>query len=164
MPNRSIPSLLLTAAALLVAPAMGAEDHAHHHAGHAAPGAAMPDGREPVKFPPDLAAHTRANMRDHLLAIQEMTAYLSEGKYDLAAHTAEQRLGMSSLPSHGAHEVAKYMPAGMKAIGSGMHRAASEFSLAAQNVNVTGDLKPALAALARLQGGCVACHAGFRLE
>lgn len=154
-------SLLL--ATLLAIPAAQAEDtHAmhHHHATQAMPA----DGRVAVAFPAALAEHTRANMRDHLLAVQEITAWLGEGQYDRAAETAEVRLGMSSLPSHGAHEVAKYMPTGMKAVGSGMHHAASEFALAARDVNATGDVRPALAALARLQGQCVACHAGYRLK
>lgn len=147
---------------LPIIPVLGAAAEGHqHHAGHSP---SQQDGRQMVAFPEGLAEHTRANMRDHLLAVQEITAYLAEGKYDSAAETAEKRLGMSSLPSHGAHEVAKYMPSAMAAVGSDMHRSASEFALAAQNADATGDVKPALAALAKVQGQCVACHAGFMLK
>jgi cytochrome c556 len=56
------------------------------------------------------------------------------------------------------------MPEGMQAIGTRMHRAASQFSLVVNDTSVTGDVKPALAALANLTEQCVACHAGYRLH
>ena len=77
---------------------------------------------------------------------------------------AEKRLGMSSFELHGAHEVAKYMPTGMQEIGSEMHRAASRFALEATNAGATGDIRPALAALATVTQQCVACHAAYRLK
>jgi cytochrome c556 len=45
-----------------------------------------------------------------------------------------------------------------------MHRAASRFALSASNAGVTGDVRPALAALAELTGQCVACHDAYRLQ
>ncbi len=77
-----------------------------------------------------MKAHTLANMRDHLLALQQIQAALSRDELDKAADIAEQRLGMSALSLHGAHEVSKFMPEGMRAAGSAMHRAASRFSRA----------------------------------
>jgi hypothetical protein len=71
---------------------------------------------------------------------------------------------MSSLDLHGAHEVAKYMPQGMQDAGTAMHRGASQFAIAVQESAASGDLKPALAALARTTQACVACHAGYRLQ
>jgi len=122
------------------------------------------DHRVAVTFPADLRTHTLANMRDHLLALQEIQAALASGKFELAADIAEQQLGMSSLTAHGAHEVARYMPLGMQQAGSAMHRSASRFSTAALDAGVTNDIKPALAALAEVTGSCVACHAGYRLQ
>lgn len=122
------------------------------------------DTRELVQFPPEMVEHTLANMRDHLVALQEINAALAKGDSNLAAKVAEERLGMTSLKSHGAHEVAKYMPQGMKDAGSGMHRAASRFAIEAQNAAVSGDLKPALGALGDVMSGCVGCHAGYRLK
>ena len=153
--------------ALGAMPAAMAQQHAHEHAGHSAPAGntAVPDdARQAVAFPASLRAHTLANMRDHLVALAEIQAFLGGHDFDGAAAVAEQRLGMSSLDDHGAHEVAKYMPQGMQAAGSAMHRSASRFALAAQEAAVTHDLAPALAALSEVTQACNACHAGYRLE
>ena len=105
-----------------------------------------------------------AYLRDHLLALQEIQDALAAGAFDRAADVAEQRLGMSSLIAHGAHEVAKYMPKGMQDAGTAMHRSASRFSVAALDAAVTDDVKPALGALAEVTANCVACHAAYRLQ
>jgi hypothetical protein len=160
-PLMRIP-LTTTAIAMLLAGSVVAQQHGHHgHMGHGAPAA---DTREFAKFPPELVEHTMANMRDHLLALQEISQALATSEPEKAAKIAEQRLGMSSLPLHGADEVAKYMPKGMQDAGTEMHRAASRFAIEAQNVGVTGELKPALGALAEVTGACVGCHAGYRLK
>lgn len=139
-----------------------ADPHAGHHAG-SHPGDA-PAARKPVSFPPALKAETLANMRDHLLAIQEITAHLADKQFDAAAEVAETRLGLSSLQRHGAHEVAQYMPEGMRQLGHGMHQAASRFAVAAQEAGATGEIGPALRALSRVQASCVSCHAAYRLR
>ncbi|MDD5248503.1 MAG: hypothetical protein PHY45_05945 [Rhodocyclaceae bacterium] len=118
--------------------------------------------RQVVHFPRALREHTLANMRDHLLALQQIQEALSTENYDGAAEIAEQRLGMSSMRLHGAHEVAKYMPTAMQSIGSAMHRSASQFAAAAQVTSATCDVKPTLAAYSRIVAACVACHAGYR--
>lgn len=106
-------------------------------------------------------------MRDHLLALGEIQEALSRSQFDQASDIAEQRLGMSSLKLHGAHEVATFMPKGMQDAGTAMHRSASQFATVAtvaKDASVIGDLKPALAALAKVNQTCVACHAGYRLH
>jgi hypothetical protein len=159
IPRNAFAALLLAAFAPLSAGQ--AHDHASHaqHAMHAASPA--PDTRAPVRFPPELREHTLANMRDHLLALQEIQFSLARQEYDMAGEIAEQRLGMSSLSLHGAHDVAKFMPQGMQDAGTAMHRGASRFALAAREAGATGDLKPPLAALAEVTAACVACHAGY---
>lgn len=142
-----------------------AQQHGHGaHSGHPPPGKAIADMRVLVAFPPELQEHTLSNMRDHLFALQEIQEALAKGEHDKAAKIAEERLGMTSLKLHGAHEVAKYMPQGMQDAGSEMHRSASRFAIEAQNSGVTGDLRPALGALATVTGQCVGCHAGYRLK
>ncbi len=136
--------------------------HAGHHAG--SPPGGAPAARKPVSFPPTLKAETLANMRDHLLAIQEITAHLADKQFDAAAEVAETRLGLSSLQRHGAHEVAQYMPEGMRQLGHGMHQAASRFAVVAQEAGATGDVGPALRALSQMQSSCVSCHAAYRLK
>jgi len=157
-------AIALAAAGVLVTTALALAQHPH--GGHdAQSGHAMPvDRRVPVKFPPQLRAHTLINMRDHLLAIAQIQDALAAGAYDEAARIAEQRLGMSSLIAHNAHEAAKYMPRGMQDAGTAMHRGASRFAIELQKTAVSENLKPALAALAETTQACVACHAGYRLE
>ncbi len=153
----------LLALTLLSLPAF-AQNHdpaMHQRMMNAAPAA---DLRIAVEFPADLRTHTLANMRDHLLALQEIQVALAKPDYDRAADVAEQRLGMSSLKLHGAHEVAKYMPQGMQDTGTAMHRGASRFALAARDAAATGDVKPALAALGEVMAACVACHTGYRIK
>lgn len=147
----------------------GGAAYAQHHGGHSqhpttGPNAAVEDTRILVDLPPQLASHTLANMRDHLVALGEMSEYLAQGRYDDAARVSESRLGMTSLRDHGAHEVSKYMPQGMRDAGSAMHRAASRFAIEAQNAGATGDIKPALGVLSELIGACSGCHAGYRLR
>jgi len=125
--------------------------------------APIEDTRQVVHFPLRLREETLANMRDHLLALQQIQGALSKFEFDRAGEIAEYRLGMSSLGLHGAHEVAKYMPDGMKAAGSAMHRNASRLAVAVGNASATGDLKPVLEAMANVTAQCVACHAGYRV-
>jgi hypothetical protein len=120
--------------------------------------------RELVELPAPMREHMLANMRDHLLALHEIQEALARNQEDTAAKIAEQRLGLTSLKAHGAHELAKFMPEGMRAIGSEMHRSASRFVIEAQNAGVTDDLRPALEALAKVTAQCVACHAAYRLQ
>ena len=138
--------------------------HSHHSGGGHGPAAEIIDEREFVRFPAALREHTLANMRDHLLTLQEIQEALGRGQEDVASRLAEQRLGMSSLGLHGAQEVARYMPKGMQDVGSEMHRSASQFAIEAQNAGVTGDLKPALEALSKVTAACVGCHASYRLR
>jgi hypothetical protein len=105
-----------------------------------------------------------ANMRDHLLTLQQINEALADSEPEKAGKLAEERLGMSSLRLHGAAEVAKYMPQGMQDAGTAMHKAASRFAIEAQNVGVTGELKPALGALGEVMSACVGCHASYRLR
>ncbi|MGD2083644.1 MAG: hypothetical protein PVF91_11800 [Chromatiales bacterium] len=118
------------------------------------------DGRQLVELPEMMQRHMLANMRDHLTAINEILADMGHGDLDQAAEVAESRLGMSSLESHGASHLAKFMPAGMRQAGTSMHRAASRFALKAQE----GDPLPAYSALSEVTATCVACHSSYRIR
>jgi len=148
----------LTACAAIAA-AQQHDPAAHNHSK-----ANEQEARILVPLPPELTAHMLVNMRDHLVALQEIQQALSSGDTDNAAKIAENRLGMTSLASHGAHEVAKFMPVGMQEAGSAMHRAASKLAVAAQDAGVTGDIRPAVSALADVTARCNACHAGYRVK
>lgn len=135
-----------------------------HEQNPVAPTAAQSDGRQLVKFPEPMRVHTVANMRDHLLVLQEIDLALSKSDFDQASRVAEQRLGMSSLGLHGAAHMAPYMPQGMQDIGTAMHRAASRFAVEAQNASVGNDVRPPLGALSTVMQQCIACHAAYRLH
>ena len=118
------------------------------------------DSRQWVKLPEMMQEHMLANMRHHLETINLILMQLSAGDLDKAADTAEKNLGMSSLDTHGAEHLAKFMPEQMRETGTSMHHAASRFALKAQE----GDILPAYAALQEITSACVACHAGYRIR
>ncbi|MES9964023.1 MAG: hypothetical protein ABW116_10825 [Candidatus Sedimenticola sp. 20ELBAFRAG] len=122
--------------------------------------AAAEDARQLVKMPSMMQEHMLGNMRDHLLALDEILAHLAQDNLDKAADIAENRLGMSSLDAHGADHMAGFMPEGMRSTGTGMHKAASRFALKAQE----GELLPAYKALKEITASCVACHAAYRIR
>lgn len=122
------------------------------------------DNRQLVQMPDRMKNHMLSNMRDHLLALQEISGALAKHEYEKAADTAEQRLGMSSLKSHGASHMARVMPKQMAEIGTNMHKAASRFAVSARDAEVDGSLDKALSALSDVMEQCVACHAGYRVH
>ena len=126
--------------------------------------AAVGDSRQQVEIPEQMREHMLSNMRNHLLALEAITRKLANEQYDEAAEVAENRLGMSSMESHGASHIAQYMPEGMRASGTAMHHAASRFSIAAQNAAVDGGLNTAFAALSEVMAQCVACHTAYRVH
>lgn len=122
------------------------------------------DTRQVVDLPGPMREHMLSNMRDHLLAIAQITALLAQSRYEAAAEVAEERLGMSAMQHHGAGPMGRHMPDGMRAVGSAMHRAASRFAIAAGDAEVTGDHAAALSALSAVMSQCVACHNAYRLR
>lgn len=118
------------------------------------------DVRSLVQLPEIMRQHMMSNMRDHLVAINEILIKMANGNFEEAAEIAEYRLGMSSLESHGASQLAKFMPEGMRQAGTAMHKAASRFALKAQEEEVL----PAYNALSEVSSACVASHSGYRIR
>ena len=118
------------------------------------------DTRQLVQLPEMMQQHMMSNMRDHLVALNEILISMTNGEPDKAADIAENRLGISSLGSHGASHMAVHMPQEMQQAGTSMHRAASEFALKAQE----GEMTPAYKALSGITTACVACHSAFRIR
>ena len=126
-----------------------------------APAAAADDARQLVTMPAPMSQHMLSNMRDHLLAVTEIQRALGAADYQRAADIAEQRIGLSSLESHGASHMAPFMPKPMQDIGTRMHKAASQFALVAQETGADGNLSRAVGALSKVTEQCVACHAAY---
>ena len=122
------------------------------------------DNRQKVEMPDMMKQHMLANMRDHLVALEEITRYLATRQYDKASDVAEQRLGMSSLESHGASHMSRFMPEQMAGLGTEMHRAASRFALAAKDAELEGGLNSAFSALSNVMTQCSACHSRYRIH
>jgi soluble cytochrome b562 len=118
------------------------------------------DLRQLVQFPEMMQQHMLAYMRDHLATINEILEKMAKGHLESAAEVAESRIGMSSLKSHDASHMARYMPEGMRNAGKEMHRAASRFALKAQE----GDALAAYSALSKVTTACVACHSAYRIR
>ncbi|MBQ0756936.1 MAG: hypothetical protein KBT66_03305 [Amphritea sp.] len=121
---------------------------------------AAEESRELVQLPEMMQQHMMSNMRDHLVAINEIMLSIASDDLDRAADIAENRLGMSSLGSHGASHLAKFMPEDMRSKGTAMHRAASRFALTAQE----GEPLPAYRALTAVTTACVTCHSSYRIR
>ena len=118
------------------------------------------DPRQLVELPEMMQQHMMSNMRDHLVALNEILKQIAKGDLEQAAEIAESRIGMSSLESHGAGHMSKFMPEGMRQAGTSMHRAASRFALKAQE----GEVLPSYRALYGITSACVACHSGYRIR
>jgi len=125
---------------------------------------AQPESRQLIELPPMMRQHMLANMRDHLNTLHSIQAALAKKDYDKASDLAEQRLGMSSMPMHGAAHMAPFMPQPMQAIGTEMHHAASQFAVIAKESSVDGDMARALGALSKVTEQCIACHSSYRIH
>ncbi len=128
---------------------------------------AAEDSRQLVKLPPMMQKHMLANMRDHLVAIEQMLALLAQGKTDELAEIAEKRLGMSSMSSHGAAHMAPFMPEAMAAIGTRMHKAASRFVIVARDAELEPGIdaqRKVYKALQAITENCNACHLAYRIR
>ena len=125
---------------------------------------AAADGRIKVDLPDMMRDHMMSNMRGHLQALEIITRNLAQHNYEQAADEAEKSLGMSSLESHGAKHLGKFMPAEMAAIGQQMHHAASRFAVAARDAEVEGGLDKAFGALSEVMQNCLACHSAYRVH
>ncbi len=125
------------------------------------------DGRELVKLPPMMQEHMLANMRDHLVALNDLLAALAEGDVDNATAIAEKRLGMSSLSLHGAEQLSKFMPQGMAMLGTRMHHAASRFVIVARDAELDPgreSQRNVYKALQEITDNCNACHQTYRIR
>ena len=120
------------------------------------------DHRQLVTMPATAQAAQRADMLDHLAALNEILGYIAQGKLQDAAETAEKRMGESSM---GKYRIAlrgqgpgRFMPDAMRQLGWNMHGAATQLAKTARE----GDSAKSLAALQQLTATCVACHMSFR--
>ncbi len=113
------------------------------------------DGRISLGLNARQKRHQLANMRDHLKAVQEITALLAADDYDAAAEVARLRLGSTTemrmmCASMGDDNFEK--------LGAAFHESADRMS----EIFKRRDKAQALEALAVTLNHCVRCHAAYR--
>ena len=121
---------------------------------------ASSDPRQFVTMPEESRALMRQDMLSHLASLNEILSHLAANNLAAAAEVAEKRMGKSSMGKHRATGIGpgRYMPLEMRQLGWGMHEAASEFSLVAQQ----GNQSQAYSALQKITNACLACHYTYR--
>jgi hypothetical protein len=122
------------------------------------------DQRQLVALPPPAQEALRQEMRDNLVALNEILTLVAAGKLPEAGEIAEQQLGVSAQGKHRNKPFdarpGPHMPPEMHALGMDGHRAASAFAKAARS----GERELTLGLLPTLTGACVACHFSYRIR
>lgn len=129
--------------------------------------AAWADERQMVDMPMPMQEHMLGNMRGHLRALDGILAALAAGDVGTAGSIAEKELGLSSLDDHGAAHLAQFMPDGMQAAGTELHRAASRFAVEAANAEMEHSYESqqkVFGALQEITAACNACHGSYRIR
>ena len=111
--------------------------------------------RVSLKLNPMQKEHQLLNMRDHLDAVQNIVALLSEEKYDEASKIAYTRLGSTTEMKL---MCASFGDADFEKLGLAFHKSADAMS----EVFKSGDKNKSLKALSNTMNYCVQCHATYR--
>ncbi len=114
------------------------------------------DTRKPVPLVPMMANHQKQNMRDHLRAVQDITAALAVKDFD-AVEKAARRIGYSEQMG----QMCTHMGAG----APGFTQAALEFHHTADTIAQAAkhhDATAVLTALTHTLATCTNCHATFK--
>lgn len=169
-PMSGCARVIAFSACLAAAGALAQEKAAHDHM-HMT----QRDMRSELDFPPPMRQHMLSQMRAHLEALQAILAALGAGDPGKAGAIADKRLGLGAPGAAACDPSAKgddpmaammgaHMPPQMREMGMAMHSSASDFAAVAAKARETGDLKPALTALATVTENCAACHSAFKLR
>lgn len=158
--------ILLAAAALLGA--CGRTSPPEERANAAAPASQAPlstlstlsalDKRKPLPLLPMMANHQKANMRDHLVAVQEITSALAKDDY-AAAEQAAQRLGFSEQMGQMCTHMGAGAP-GFTEQALAFHHTADRIAASARHK----DRAQALVDLGATLQACTGCHAAWKQE
>ncbi|MBK9033810.1 MAG: hypothetical protein IPL61_21510 [Myxococcales bacterium] len=116
------------------------------------------DGRKPIPLLPMMANHQKQNMRDHLVAVQEIVAALATDDYAAIA-TAAGRIGMSESMGQMCEHMGAAAP-GFTDQALAFHRTADGIGVAAR----AGDRGQVLTALTATLTACTGCHATWRQQ
>lgn len=116
------------------------------------------DKRIPVPLLPHMALHQKQNMREHLEAIQEITAGLAAKDFGRIA-SAASKMGYTPEMSR----MCQHMGAGAEGFSDRaitFHRSADEIAVAARE----NDLNAVINKMAPTLAQCTSCHATFKQQ
>lgn len=116
------------------------------------------DKRTPVPLLPMMANHQKANMRDHLLAVQEIVVALATDDF-AAVEKAAGRIGYSEQMGQMCNHMGMGAP-GFSDKAVGFHRAADKITAAARD----RDKGRVLTELGTTLGTCTSCHATWKQQ
>lgn len=116
------------------------------------------DGRAPVPLLPAMASHQKQNMRDHLVAVQEVITALSVADYT-AVETAAARIGFSQMMGQMCTHMGSGAP-GFAERAIEFHHTADRIGAAARERNAAG----ILTALGATLQACTSCHAVWKQQ
>jgi len=154
-----LSSMLLTIVALLGA---CARESSPASAPPATPTAAEAldrmDARAPVPLLPMMANHQKQNMRDHLVAVQEIVAALGSDDY-AAVERAASRIGTSDQMTQSCSHMGAAAP-GFTEQALAFHQTADRIAQAARD----GDRARVASELATTLQACTGCHATWKQQ
>lgn len=125
------------------------------------------DSRNLIQVPKDIQMKMLANMRDHIVALDEIIKAVQKGNYENANDIAEFRLGWSSLMRLGDQKVADHWVKPMQKMADQMYRSASNFVIVSQNASVEESKESyqnILQALGEVTSACRSCHEAYRVR
>lgn len=114
------------------------------------------DARTPVPLLPMMAEHQKRNMRDHLVAVQDVTGALAIGDFP-AVQRAAQRLGSSQQMTRTCEHMGAHAP-GFTEVALSFHQTADRIARAAERQDRDG----VLSALNRTLAACTSCHSTYK--
>jgi cytochrome c556 len=116
------------------------------------------DARRPVPLPPMMANHQKQNMRDHLVAVQEIVAAAARGDFAGVEHAAG-RIGYSEQMGQMCTHMGAAAP-GFAEQALAFHRTADTIVAAA----LQHDREGVLRTLATTLQSCANCHATWKQQ
>lgn len=114
------------------------------------------DTRAPVPLLPRMAHHQKQNMRDHLVAVQEIVTAMTTDDF-AAVERAAGRIGFSEQMGQTCTHMGAGAP-GFSDLALNFHHTADAIGKAARR----GDRVAVTAALGATLQTCTSCHAAFR--
>jgi len=120
--------------------------------------AAKMDSRTPVPLLPMMAQHQKQQMRDHLVAIQEMVTALANNDF-AGVEQATGKIGYSDSMAQMCDHMGAGAP-GFTPVAIAFHHTADTIGAAAKK----RDRAAVLAALQATLGACVGCHATYKQQ